>query len=389
MQDKIKVLVAVGYYLPGYKAGGPLKTIVNMVEQLSDEFEFWIVTRDRDLGDEVPYENVKLNQWVAYSKAKVFYASPKNLNIFYFARLINQTPCDVLYLNSFFDTNFTIKLLLARKFGLYKMRLPVVIAPRGEFSSGALQIKMLKKQIFIKVAGWFDLYKGVVWQASSEFEKKDVECNFDTGSQQVLIAKNLPEKKSFIYNKDRNVEKNIILQVVFLSRILPMKNLDYALRVLQKVSIPIKFDIYGPIEDLSYWEECKKIIKNMPINIEINHFGSLHPKEVSKIFLNYDLFFFPTRGENYGHVIAESLSVGTPVLLSDQTPWKNLKKDKLGLDLPLADESDFVQAIHSYYITITQQNNIREIIQKNALKRIFNPIDIEANKNLFLFAIKE
>jgi len=40
------ILGLVEYYLPGYKSGGPVRTIANMVNQLSDHFEFWIVTRD-------------------------------------------------------------------------------------------------------------------------------------------------------------------------------------------------------------------------------------------------------------------------------------------------------------------------------------------------------
>ena len=49
--SKVKILIFVGYYLPGYKGGGALRTIVNLVQHLGEEFDFWIVTRDRDLGD--------------------------------------------------------------------------------------------------------------------------------------------------------------------------------------------------------------------------------------------------------------------------------------------------------------------------------------------------
>ena len=38
-------------------------------------------------------------------------------------------------------------------------------------------------------------------------------------------------------------------------------------------------------------------------------------------FSEYDAFVFPTRGENFGHVIAESLSASCPVVCTDQTPW--------------------------------------------------------------------
>ncbi len=61
MQDAKKkvILCFVSYYLPGFKSGGPLRTIANMVDHLAPDFDFWIVTRDRDLGDAHGYENIK------------------------------------------------------------------------------------------------------------------------------------------------------------------------------------------------------------------------------------------------------------------------------------------------------------------------------------------
>ena len=46
---KMRVLVFVSNYLPGYRGGGPIRTIQNMVENLGDEIEFLIVTRDLSL----------------------------------------------------------------------------------------------------------------------------------------------------------------------------------------------------------------------------------------------------------------------------------------------------------------------------------------------------
>ena len=390
MPDKIKVLVTVGYYLPGYKAGGPLKTIVNLVDQLSDEFEFWILTRDRDLGDVVPYKNMKLNEWVDTGNAKVFYATPDMLTMLNFARLIKQTPCDILYLNSFFDVDFSIKPLFSLKLGLFP-DVPVIVAPRGEFSTAALQIKLLKKRIYMQFAKFFSLYQSVIWQASSRFEQDDILNTLADDVRRVLIAKDLPSKPYFVEcDENKALMSSAVLRVVFLSRISPMKNLDYALSVLQKVKVPVRFDIYGPIEDKDYWALCERLIETMPENIVLHYIGSVHPNKVGDIFSGYDLFFFPTRGENYGHVIAESLSVGTPVLLSDQTPWRELKNDELGLDLPLADEGVFVRAIENYFtVKVDCRNNTREAICVNAFKRIFNQADKDANKELFLFAINE
>ena len=62
MKNKLKktILCFVDYYLPGYKAGGPIQSIANLVENLGDEFEFYIICNDRDQLDRQPYANVPI-----------------------------------------------------------------------------------------------------------------------------------------------------------------------------------------------------------------------------------------------------------------------------------------------------------------------------------------
>ena len=98
---KPKILIFVGYYLPGYKAGGPLRTISNMVDHLSKDFEFWIVTRDRDLGGEYSYINTPLNKWIKVGEAQVYYCSPEQQTFLELSKIINKTTHELLYLNSF------------------------------------------------------------------------------------------------------------------------------------------------------------------------------------------------------------------------------------------------------------------------------------------------
>ena len=145
---KNKILCFVDYYLPGYKAGGPIQSIVNLVENLGDEFEFYIICNDRDHLDRQPYANVKIDEWNVVSKARVFYASRKNLNIKGITKLLNKTKYDLLYFNSFFSFKFTILPLVIYKF-FFLSKKPCIIAPRGEFSLGALKLKHIKKNLFI------------------------------------------------------------------------------------------------------------------------------------------------------------------------------------------------------------------------------------------------
>ncbi len=85
------ILCFVAYYLPGYRSGGPVRTIANFVEHFGDEFDIRIVTRDRDKLDASPYREVAVDSWNAVGKAQVFYASKKLLSLRGIARLLCET----------------------------------------------------------------------------------------------------------------------------------------------------------------------------------------------------------------------------------------------------------------------------------------------------------
>ncbi|MDL1983066.1 MAG: glycosyltransferase [Deltaproteobacteria bacterium] len=330
----MRILTSVGHYLPGYKSGGPIRTIANLVDRLGDEFQFKIVTADRDSGDEKPYRNIKVADWNRVGRAMVFYIPLKKRSLRCFRRLLCSTDYDILYLNSFFSPHFTIKLLLLRKLRLILDR-PLVIAPRGEFSPGALGLKSFKKRVYMTVAKALGLYKDIIWQASSEHEELYIRRWFGRNAR-VMVAPNLPpplntaDEPAVVSDKTKGC-----LKIVFLSRISRMKNLDGALKMLNGLKGKIQFSIYGPMEDKTYWAECQKIISSLSENIEVLYCGSVEHDKTSAVMREHDLLFLPTLGENFGHVILEALCTGCPVLISDQTPWRGLEEKGIGWDLAL------------------------------------------------------
>ena len=88
---KPRILTFTEYYLPGFKSGGPVRTLANMVDQLSDDFAFRIVTLDRDFLDSVPYPGAKRNAWQRVGGAEVFYLSPNRCTLRGLRRLIRST----------------------------------------------------------------------------------------------------------------------------------------------------------------------------------------------------------------------------------------------------------------------------------------------------------
>lgn len=341
------ILTFVGCYLPGYKSGGPVRSIANMVEHLGDEFDFRIVTSDRDVADAEPYPNVGVDAWNRVGKAEVFYASPERRSLSSLARLMRETQHDVVYVNSFFSPVFTLRPLLARVLGLAPKK-PMVIAPRGEFSRGAVTLKSWKKRPYVRLTGAFGLYRDLTWQASSEYEAEDIRREMGRTAKRIVTAVDLPTSVDSDELPKGRPAADGPLRVVFLSRIARKKNLDFALRALAGVTAPVEMSVYGVVEDEAYWNQCKSIIDTLTPHLAVRYGGSIPHDSVVKTLSEHDLFFFPTRGENYGHVIHEALLAGLPVLLSDQTPWRCLLESGVGWDLPLGAPEEFAAVIDAY-----------------------------------------
>lgn len=375
----ITVLVFSDYYLPGYKGGGPIKTVKNLFDQVGEEISFKLITLNHDLEDTVPYSDIESDVWNTVGNAKVFYISRGTAGYKQIIKIMLERGYQVIYLNSFFSPTFSLLPLLIAK----SLRQKVVLGPRGEFSEGALKLKSQKKNVFIKMYKLLGLHHGVIYQASSNYEADDIKrvlgANVD-----IQIAEDIGAQQ---FSDTLILRETDNLKIVFVSRISPMKNLLLALEILKNVRQTVSYDIYGPIEDQEYWVKCESVIDSLPSNIQVNYRGELRPEEVIDTISTYDLFFMPTKGENYGHVIAEALCAGLPLLIADTTPWRNLQKQGIGWDLSLINPEAFSTVIDELAIMPSKEHHqMREKVLAWA-KNKFNQRDaIDANIAMFKYA---
>jgi glycosyltransferase involved in cell wall biosynthesis len=335
----LRVLALVGAYLPGYKSGGPIRTIDGMVDRLGEHVAFRIVTADRDVGDAEAYSSIMRDTWQQCAGARVYYASPASQTLAGLRRVIRSAECDILYLNSFFHPIFTIRPLLLRRLGLIP-RLPTVIAPRGELSAGALALKSTKKRAYVALARALGLYRGVVWHASVDAEADEIRRVFG-GRERVYVAANLRPRRGRVREPGREPKQPGSLRIAFLSRISRKKNLLGAIEALRQIRGAVTFDIYGPVsrpDDRSYWESCLRAVEDLPPNVRFTYNGTVPQADVPEVLAGYDLFILLTYGENFGHAIVDAFEAGCPVLISDRTPWRNLEAARAGWDVPPDDQ---------------------------------------------------
>lgn len=142
------------------------------------------------------------------------------------------------------------------------------------------------------------------------------------------------------------------VRLVYVSRIAAIKNLHVLLDCMQGLT-NIQLDIYGPKED-DYWVKCQRIIDNLDSSNQVNYLGSVPNEEVGKKIQNAHFFVLPTLGENFGHAIFEAFAAGRPVIISDQTPWKELDKINVGWDLSLDDLNLWLQTLE----TVIKMDNV-------------------------------
>lgn len=363
------ILIITGRYLPGFKDGGPVRTIKNLTDLLGDDYHFTIMCSDRDHGDLKPYDNI--NEGINHvGKADVIYVPDSKFSFSLIKSEANKN--NLIYVCGPYN-NYAIKALILNRLSL--INCPFVLAPMGSFSKGALNIKSTKKRVFFTIVKLLNLFKNVSFSVTSKVEEKELRDALGLANK-CYIARD-PERAIDESISHNEFKKSGRLRVVFLSRISEKKNLYGAIEILSKVKGDIDFTVYGNIEDKDYYDKCIKRLEILPGNVRFEYKGIADSEDVPRILSEYDVFLFPTFGENFGHVISEALSAGTIPVISDTTPWLDLDEKNAGFVISLADISAFAKTIDMLYQMSSDKllvisNNAKDYYRKNYEESIKN-----------------
>ncbi len=322
---KRNILIIYDYFFPAFRAGGITQSLYNLFSVLeANNKKVLVICQNRDFNGEILDENEKL--------ANVTYSNKSDLPK-YLVRL-DKSAIKYIYLNGIFSPFFFFIPLVY--FRCFFPRIKIVIAPRGMLQKGALEIRSTKKKVYIGLLKLLGLLKNVNWHATDFQEHEDIKAIFGQKTN-VIIAQNIakrPVEKIKLYDKGSNG-----ISLIYLSLITEKKNLLLLIETLASIKINLTLDIFGPIKDQAYWLSCKKAMEALPSNIIITYKGEVEPSFVQNTITNYHALILPSKGENFGHAIYESLSVGRPVIISEHTPWINLNEKKAGWNTKLTENS--------------------------------------------------
>lgn len=350
------ILIFTDWYEPGYRAGGPIQSVFNLAKLLSNNYEVKVVTRVTDYASTQPYANIVANTWTTLGhQHNVLYLSADNINIKTIRNLCKEHRGDILFINGLFSFYFSIlPLFFANFYGASK----IFVAVRGMLHQSALKVKPLKKQLFLAFARGFGLYRSATLLSTSLFENEEIVKTL--GRTKIKTAPNIPmlPDANFDFTKKQFKSENGALRLLFLGRISPEKNPVMLLKALKHTKTQTIVKFAGAGIDETYQQIFETELLSMPKHIEASCLKELPHHEILALFDQTDIMILPSHGENFGHAIFESLAYATPVIIGSNTPWKDMKDEKAGIEINPNSVESISEAIH--YFDTMDINNYRE-----------------------------
>lgn len=197
-------------------------------------------------------------------------------------------------------------------------KIPVVLSPRGMLTSYSFGNRnSFSKKIIHKLMGE-TLLKYCHIHATSEQEKRDILTIVQPKSIRVisnLVSLGTGAVASEYRASVVKDEESPVLKMIFLSRIEEKKGLELLFEALTHVNIPWQLTIGGTGED-EYMQNLKHKAETLKLSERITWLGQVSNEHKFNLMAGHDLTVLTSYNENFANVVVESLSVGTPVLIS-------------------------------------------------------------------------
>ena len=320
------VFIPTGLFYPS-KLGGPSKTLYWLSKGLiAKGINVSVVTSNNFIeGNIVDYD-----KWTNLENIRIIYCKTKSKFSFkiIYNSIIELHKCDIVLLSSI----FYLPLFIVALFAVLKNK-KIIWSPRGELFDSAIRNNKAKL-IYIEIIKLL-FAKKVIFHATSSEEQKYIKKYFGDNSESFIIPNymELPEKQ----NRDEII-KNYFLYV---GRIAPIKALDKLFLGLAQSKSFMRSDfkllIAGSIEKQfdEYYDKLQLILQNNnSLKDKVIFLGSVQGVEKYKLYANAYFTLLVSHSENFGNVVIEALSQGTPIIASKGTPWDQLIIKNAGFWIP-------------------------------------------------------
>lgn len=353
----LKILHITPSYKPAFVYGGPTVSVSRLCEELSQAgVDISVYTTTANGDKEL---RVETGQALEVDGVQVIYFSRLTGDHTHFSPALLwrlwqvAKKFDIIHIHSWWNLVAVFSVLICLLRGIRP-----VLAPRGMLSAYSFshENSLKKKLIHTLLGRW--LLPRTLLHATTALEVRD--CQKIVPDWEYFILPNIISLPQKTIQKASPPDKTF--RLIFLSRVDPKKGLELLFEALAQVKIPYQLSIYGNRED-AYEQKLRELSQELNIVQHIHWGGWVGPEEKYEKLAESDLFVLTSYNENFANVVVESLSVGTPVLLSDQVGLEDyVRASGSGWVTGLA-KADIVSKLEEAYsqLMIKKQSPLRPL----------------------------
>ncbi|WP_379093604.1 XrtY-associated glycosyltransferase XYAG1 [Pedobacter sp. UC225_65] len=315
----IKVLQITAAYKPAYIYGGPTMSVSKLCEALVEaNVDTEVLTTTANGKTELDVEpnkpakvdGVDVTYFKRLTKDHTHFSPALLSGLRKKIRSYTQLHL-VVHIHAWWNLVSIFSCALAKWYNV-----PVVLSPRGMLTNYTAGNRNAGFKSIIHNTIGKNLLRYCHVHVTSEKEKQDVLAIIQPKSITII-----PNLVNFPILKANNPQPTLapksMFKLIFLSRIEEKKGLELLLDALASVNFIWELTIAGSGEN-SYVESLKRKALELNISDQIKWIGQVNNKEKFELMAKHDLLVLTSYNENFANVVIESLSMGTPVLLSDQ-----------------------------------------------------------------------
>jgi glycosyltransferase involved in cell wall biosynthesis len=202
--------------------------------------------------------------------------------------------------------------------------IPYFVFPHGMLDpwfKRSAPLKHLKKQLYWVVAERrvLESARSVLFTSPKELESARMTFWPEADCRSCIVSLGVPEApgnvehlREIFFKKFAHLRRGSFL--LYLGRLHPKKGCDFLVRAMSDLNSPIHLVMAGPSSQPGYEEKLKRAAKGQSITFA----GMIEGELKAGALASAAALILPSHQENFGLVVAEALSFGTPVLLSRQ-----------------------------------------------------------------------
>ena len=335
----MRICLVSSSFHPATFYGGPISATWGLSKKLAENgYEIYVSTTNAN-GDEKL--SVESNHFLEKENhVFVKYYNEQIINKFSFSFLFgiwfDIKKSDIVYIQYLFHYTVLFSLL----FSVFQKK-KIVVCPRGSFSFFTLNnkfilIKLLWLNFFVK-----PFIKKIIWQACSYLEEKDILNKFPNADVKVIndgidyeaFQNSILVSRNELLNKFTGITFNDVSNIFFsMGRLHKIKGFDV---LIDAFNLLLEKDKYAKLiiagGDDGVGKKLENQIKKLNLSSSVFLIGAVNFEDKKLLLNNCDYFTLASEFESFGIVIAEALSCGKPVVVSNKTPWKDIKINNCGI----------------------------------------------------------